>query len=174
MKTNIEIKNSLNAYLNAKKQEPAPQNEYEDVRVFKKRTKKKNREFKEDNASAVTQINYHEKVDQNDKIPDNIHEQNEIDDVRKDQSIYNSQCSENKTRLSRNFPKKPNTDEKPITTDEKPSSDKKPFESFQNCLFSLFTSCVPWSCMRRIYWRRDRRDEYFPNSSRSRSTKKRR
>ena len=35
------------------------------------------------------------------------------------------------------------------------SIDKKPFESFQNCLFSIFTSCVAWSCMRRVYWRQN-------------------
>ena len=28
----------------------------------------------------------------------------------------------------------------------------KPFRRLETCLFSCFTSCVPWCLMRRIYW----------------------
>ena len=28
----------------------------------------------------------------------------------------------------------------------------KPFRRMENCLFSCFTTCVPWCVMRKIYW----------------------
>ena len=53
------------------------------------------------------------------------------------------------------------------------TKEMRPFESFQNCLFSVFTSCVPWSCMRRIYWRKDRKgDEVFQKTVRRNSRAK--
>ena len=36
---------------------------------------------------------------------------------------------------------------------------KKPFESFQNCLFATFTACVPWCMMKQVYWKKDRKSE---------------
>ena len=31
-------------------------------------------------------------------------------------------------------------------------NESKPFRRLETCLFSCFTSCVPWCLMRRIYW----------------------
>ena len=31
-------------------------------------------------------------------------------------------------------------------------NESKPFHRLENCLFSCFTSCLPWCLMRRIYW----------------------
>ena len=31
-------------------------------------------------------------------------------------------------------------------------NESKPFHRLESCLFSCFTSCLPWCLMRRIYW----------------------
>jgi len=42
---------------------------------------------------------------------------------------------------------------------EKDPHIRTPFENLQRRLFSLFTTLVPWSCMKRVYWKRDRKSE---------------
>ena len=36
----------------------------------------------------------------------------------------------------------------------KPEEAGRPFERFHNWLFKSFTALVPWSVMKRVYWRR--------------------
>ena len=36
----------------------------------------------------------------------------------------------------------------------KPEEADRPFERFHDWLFKSFTAVVPWSVMRRVYWRR--------------------
>ena len=88
------------------------QNEYEDVKVFKKRTKKKN--------------------------------------LKKDPEIFVSSVENIEVKYS---PGEKETKSVAPVADKSPVSPKAPFERFQNGLFSLFTLCVPWSCMKRVYWK---------------------
>ena len=36
---------------------------------------------------------------------------------------------------------------------DRKSTKNQPFMALQNCLFSVFTKCVPWCIMRKIYWK---------------------
>ena len=108
------------------------QNQYEDVRVFKKRTKKKNppREA-ETFVSEVRNISV--------KYCPGEEELQDRSKARAEEKIHN----------------------------------KAPFEKFQNCLFSLFTCCIPWSCMKKVYWKSHYRkhDDFSSISRRNRRSK---
>ena len=57
-----------------------------------------------------------------------------------------------------------NLEEAKATTEKEHQKQKvkgpqKPFESFQNCLFTTFTACVPWCMMKQVYWKKDRKSE---------------
>ena len=109
------------------------QNQYEDVQVFKKRTKKKHP--LQEAEMFVSEV--------------------------KNISIKYSNQEEN---LGEKHPAK--------VVDEKMET-KAPFERFQNCLFSLFTWCVPWTCMKKVYWKsQDRKQEDFSSISRSKRRSK--
>jgi len=101
------------------------QNQYEDVQVFKKRTKKKNP----------------------------LHEAEMFVSEVKNISVKYS----NQEEIC------------PAKGGQKADIDTKkaPFERFQNCLFSLFTCCIPWTCMKKVYWKsHDRNQEDFSSISR--------
>lgn len=109
-------------------------NEYEDIKVFKKRTKKKNKKVpiletiaNEPNISCMDQMKQEEK-DKNKKLVNEV-----------------------KHKLNADGP-------------------SKPFETFQNCLFATFTTCVPWCIMKKIYWKKDMKsEELFTVTSRRNS-----
>ena len=149
--------------LTVQKQKFPQSNEYEDIRVFQKRKKKKkNSNVDLDTFESVDQkSNFHNKEETNrcEAIP--------IGSV-------NIASNEDHSNLNSNeIAKVSNSRKKTINTrDVKSKSDeeKKPFESFQNCLFTIFTSCVPWSCMRRVYWRKEHKSEdIFTKTSRRNS-----
>ena len=108
------------------------QNQYEDVQVFKKRTKKKNQPREAE--MFVSEV--------------------------KNTSVKYSPGEEDLRDISTG------------KTNEKIHS-KAPFERFQNCLFSLFTCCIPWSCMKKVYWKSHNRkhDDFSSISRRSRRSK---
>ena len=43
-------------------------------------------------------------------------------------------------------------DERCTDSESQDLNESKPFRRFESCLFSCFTSCLPWCLMRRIYW----------------------
>ena len=136
------IKSSENI-LTVQKQKFPQLNEYEDIRVFQKRKKKKNYSNVDTSESVDQKSNFHnkEKMNRDEAIVE----------------VANVSNSLKKTIDTRNMKSK---------SDE----EKKPFESFQNCLFTIFTSCVPWSCMRRVYWRKEHKSEdIFTKTSRRNS-----
>ena len=106
------------------------QNQYEDVQVFKKRTKKKNP--LQEGEMFVSEV--------------------------KNISVKYSNQEENLREIC------------PATGGQKKTdidTKKAPFEKFQNCLFSLFTCCVPWTCMKKVYWKSiNRKQEDFSSLSR--------
>ena len=105
------------------------QNQYEDVQVFKKRTKKKN------------------PIQEADMF---------VSEVKNISVKYSNQEKNSREKC-------PATGGQEIDIDTK----KAPFERFQNCLFSLFTCCVPWTCMKKVYWKsHDRKQEDFSSISR--------
>ena len=135
-----------------------PQNEYEDVRVFQKRTKKKKMNQAEVNPFIEN------------KAKEEIKPCNELDDneliipLTKPVPKETKQCmkvSNNNGTSTKSVIGESKGDMK-IKANE--SKDKKPFESFQNFLFSIFTSCVPWYCMRRVYWRQNSKVGNFNTS----------
>ena len=132
--------------LTVQKQKFPQSNEYEDIRVFQKRKKKKNYSNVDTSESIDQKSNFHnkEKMNRDEAIVE----------------VANVSNSLKKTIDTRNMKSK---------SDE----EKKPFESFQNCLFTIFTSCVPWSCMRRVYWRKEHKSEdIFTKTSRRNSRQK--
>ena len=148
--------------LTVQKQKFPQSNEYEDIRVFQKRKKKKNYSNVDTSESVDQKSNFHnkEKMIRDEAIP--------VGSVNiasnEDHSILNSNEVAN---VSNDLKKTINLRE------VKSNEEKKPFESFQNCLFTIFTSCVPWSCMRRVYWRREHRSEdIFTKTSRRNSRQK--
>ena len=113
------------------------QNQYEDVQVFRKRTKKKNP--LQEAEMFVSEV-------KNISIKYSNHEDTlrEICPAKKDKENV-----------------------------EKPIGSKAPFERFQNCLFSLFTCCIPWTCMKKVYWKSHSRkqDDFSTISRRNRRSK---
>ena len=148
--------------LTVQKQKFPQLNEYEDIRVFQKRKKKKNYSNVDTSESVDQKSHFHnkEKMIIDEAIP--------VGSVNiasnEDHSILNSNEVAN---VSNNLKKTINLRE------VKSNEEKKPFESFQNCLFTIFTSCVPWSCMRRVYWRKEHKSEdIFTKTSRRNSREK--
>ena len=132
---------------------PSQQNEYEDIRVFQKRKKKK--KAPEDNRSKEIEVERTQPVESHIAIRE-LKEQPEVSKVK------NPTCSPS--------PRARKVKDNCLTEEKTHSKEKKPFESFQNCLFSLYTACVPWSCVRRVYWKRDQRsEEVFTKTARRNS-----
>ena len=147
--------------LTLQKQKIPQLNEYEDIRVFQKRKKKKKNSNVDTSESVDQKSDFHNKetAKRDEAIP--IVTVNIDSTLNEDHSILSSNDVANG---SNSLKKTVNTRE--IKSDE----EKKPFESFQNCLFTIFTSCVPWSCMRRVYWRKEHRSEdIFTKTSRRNS-----
>ena len=147
--------------LTVQKQKFPQSNEYEDIRVFQKRKKKKNYSNVDTSESVDQKSNFHnkEKMNRDETMP--VGSVNINIASNEDHSILNSNEVAN---VSNNLKKTINLRE--VKSDE----EKKPFESFQNCLFTIFTSCVPWSCMRRVYWRKEHKSEdIFTKTSRRNS-----
>ena len=110
------------------------QNQYEDVQVFRKRTKKKN-PLQEPEMFVSEVKNISVKYSNPEDTP------REICPAQKDKE------SSDKTVVA--------------------VAPKAPFERFQNCLFSLFTCCIPWTCMKKVYWKsHNRKQEDFSSISR--------
>ena len=135
---------------------PSQQNEYEDIRVFQKRKKKK--KAPEENRS---------KEIENDKIqpveakisPTEVKEKTEVFEVENPTTLPVSETKKEPAKF--------------VREEKTHRKEKRPFESFQNCLFSLYTACVPWSCVRRVYWKQDHRsEEIFTKTSRRNSRAK--
>lgn len=147
---------------------PSQQNEYEDIRVFQKRKKKKINKPEEDTKQKDANL---EKIDfglqrsvidlkeKNPEVPIRINQceatWSPATEARKGDSCTLQKLSGEMVEKTRR-------------------KDKRPFESFQNLLFSVFTSCVPWSCMRKVYWRRDQSEDTFTKTSRRNSQARRR
>ena len=110
------------------------QNQYEDVQVFRKRTKKKNPlQEPEMFVSEVKNIS--------------VKYANPEDTLREIFPAQKDKESSDKTVVA--------------------VAPKAPFERFQNCLFSLFTCCIPWTCMKKVYWKsHNRKQEDFSSISR--------
>ena len=108
------------------------QNQYEDVQVFRKRTKKKN-----------------------------PHQEAEMF-VSEVKNISVKYCHQEEICPAKASQK--------VDIDSK----KAPFERFQNCLFSLFTCCIPWTCMKKVYWKSHTRKQDSYSSISRRSSKPRR
>ena len=134
---------------------PSQQNEYEDIRVFQKRKKKK-KDPKVNCTSNKIELERIKPVKSCLAVKDTI------------EKTVNPLAAEIQTESPvLRTKKKQNTYE---MGEKNQSKEKRPFESFQNCLFSLYTACVPWSCVRRVYWKQDHRSEdIFTKTSRRNS-----
>ena len=134
------------------------QNEYEDVRVFKKRTKKKKK--KDFDEKGIAEI--HDKPFAVTKPICNDEQHNKEKKVEKispkmitvKENVVKSLQSEQKSKLDKD--EKSRGNEK---VEDEVKGSKKPFESFQNCMFTTFTACVPWCLMKQVYWRKDKTSE---------------
>ena len=110
------------------------QNQYEDVQVFRKRTKKKN---------PLQEVEMFVSEVRNTSVKYS----NPEDTFREICPAQRDKESGDKTVVA-------------VAT-------KAPFERFQNCLFSLFTCCIPWTCMKKVYWKsHNRKQEDFSSISR--------
>lgn len=135
---------------------PSQQNEYEDIRVFQKRKKKK--KAPEDNRGKEIENDTIQPVEA--KI--SLTEGKGKTEVLEVEIPTRSPALGTKQEHDK-FVREEKTDRK----------EKRPFESFQNCLFSLYTACVPWSCVRRVYWKQDHTsEEIFTKTSRRNSRAK--
>ena len=134
---------------------PSQQNEYEDIRVFQKRKKTK-KDPKVNCTSNKIELERIKPVESCLAVTDT-----------KEKSENPSAAEIQTESPALRTKKKQNTCE---MGDKNQSKEKRPFESFQNCLFSLYTACVPWSCVRRVYWKQDQRsEEIFTKTSRRNS-----
>ena len=137
-----------------KNESSCDQNEYEDVKVFKKRTKKKKQGIKEPEIFVSSVKNVEVKYSP------------EGDDTKM-AKLWRDSTTETIPELE--------VDHKEVARPESVSvSPKAPFERFQTCLFSLFTLCVPWSCMKRVYWKSNtKKQDNFSTISRRNSRSRR-
>ena len=134
---------------------PSQQNEYEDIRVFQKRKKKK-KDPKVNCTSNKIELERITPVESYLAVTDT---------KEKTGNPFNEEIQSGSPAL-RTKKKQNNCEE----GEKKQSKEKRPFESFQNCLFTLYTACVPWSCMRRVYWKQNQRsEEIFTKTSRRNS-----
>jgi len=144
------------------------QNNYEDVKVFKKRTKKKKKIISE---IVVVKAEVNEAKDTNrDSVSNKEEKQKDLKapPVTTDTLVQKRTVTEPKTQLKKDlkelFIAEKDIKQNDVVFDkEEPKQrvkgPKKPFESFQNCLFTTFTACVPWCMMKQVYWKKDRKSE---------------
>ena len=142
------------------------QNDYEDVKVFKKRTKKKKKDIPvneiEDTSKHPFNNRELKKKDTNEAafVFDRIEQKLNVEKPKKQFRNDLSEIKENKIHSSEEEDMK----DSKVALDEAEQKQtvkgpKKPFESFQNCLFTTFTACVPWCMMKQVYWKKDRKSE---------------
>jgi len=150
------------------KNQTSDQNDYEDVNVFKKRTKKKKKKSDPVQLLVEAKANDIENIQKTNKMEDNKKGQTEsvikADDILP--TISKKELDKKEVSTSQGVDQKgDNPKEDSNTTLEKEQQKpklkgpKKPFESFQNCLFATFTACVPWCMMKQVYWKKDRKSE---------------
>ena len=159
-----EVTRASKNILAENKQTLSQLNEYEDIRVFQKRKKRKSKNV--DTSESVDQKSVSHKEE---KL---FTKREEVIPIASVNDVSNDDNSNLKSNEEANYSK---NRRKTIKTQKiiPDGEEKKPFESFQNCLFTIFTSCVPWSCMRRVYWRREHRSEdIFTKTSRRNSREK--
>ena len=139
------------------------QNDYEDVKVFKKRTKKNKKDIPVNEIEDTSKHSFNNrelKKKDSTFVFDRIEQKLNVEHPKKQFRNDLSEIKENKMHSS----KEEDMIENKVALDEaeqkqKVKGPKKPFESFQNCLFTTFTACVPWCMMKQVYWKKDRKSE---------------